>query len=131
MTGGGLIGVGQPRQRGPAAANRDAAVPRGAGTACYCRDVRFEWDPNKAAANMRRHGVSFEEASTVFGDPLARTFADPDQADSAEERELTFGTSAAGRALVVAHCERKGKIRLISAREMTRYEKREYEEGNA
>jgi len=58
--------------------------------------VKFEWDPAKAAANMRRHGVSFEEASSVFGDSLARTFADPDHSDSAEERELTFGTSAAG-----------------------------------
>jgi uncharacterized DUF497 family protein len=93
--------------------------------------VKFEWDPNKAAANMRRHGVSFEEASTVFGDPLARTFADPDHSDSAEERELTFGTSADGRALVVAHCERKGRTRLITARQITRHEKRDYEEGNA
>ncbi len=106
-------------------------LSRDVGTACYRGQVRFEWDPNKAAADVRRHGVSFEEASTVFGDSLARTFADPDHSDGAEERELTFGTSAAGRALVVAQCERKGRIRLISAREMTRHEKREYEEGNA
>ena len=93
--------------------------------------MKFEWDPNKAAANLSRHGVSFGEASTVFGDPLARTFADPDHSDTAEERELTFGTSAAGRTLVVAHCERQGRTRLISARQMTRNEKRDYEEDNA
>lgn len=92
--------------------------------------MKFEWDPDKAAANLRRHGVSFAEASTVFGDPMARTFADPDHSDDTEERELTFGTSVRGRALVVAHCERRGGTRLISAREMTRQEKRSYEEGN-
>lgn len=105
--------------------------PAAAGTACYFDVVKLEWDPNKAAVNMRRHGVPFEEASTVFGDPLARTFADPDHSDSTEERELTFGTSAAGRALVVAHCKRQGRTRLISPRPMTRHEKRDYEEGNA
>jgi hypothetical protein len=93
--------------------------------------VKFEWDPKKAAANRRRHGVSFEEASTVFGDPLARTYADPDHSDATEERELSFGVSAAGRALVVAHCERRGRTRLISARQMTRHEKRDHEEDNA
>ena len=93
--------------------------------------MRFEWDVRKASANLDRHGVSFEEASSVFGDPLARTFPDPDRSDDAEERELTFGLSAVGRALVVAHCERRGRVRLISAREMTRHEKRDYEEGNA
>jgi len=75
--------------------------------------------------------VSFEEATTVFGDRLARTFADPDHSDEDEDRELTFGASAAGRALVIAHCERKGRTRLISARLMTRQEKRDYEESNA
>jgi hypothetical protein len=92
--------------------------------------VKFEWDPAKAAANLQRHGVSFEEATTVFGDRLARTYADPDHSDPADERALTFGRSQAGRALVASHCERRGRTRIISAREMTRREKRDYEEGN-
>lgn len=91
--------------------------------------MKFEWDPAKAALNLRRHGVSFEEASTVFGDQLARTYQDPDDSQ-VETRELTFGLSRAGRALVVAHCERRDRIRIISAREMTRREKRDYEESN-
>jgi uncharacterized DUF497 family protein len=91
--------------------------------------VKFEWDAEKAAANVRRHGVSFEEATTVFGDRLARTYEDPDHSDS-EPRELTFGFSAAGRALAVAHCERGERTRIISARPMTRRERRQYEEGN-
>lgn len=67
----------------------------------------------------------------MFGDLLARTFSDPDHSAEDEERELTFGSSVAGRALVVSHCERRGRIRLISARLMTRQEKRDYEESNA
>jgi hypothetical protein len=90
--------------------------------------VKFEWDPAKAAENLRSHGVSFEEAATVFGDPLARSYEDPDHSDD-ETRELTFGLSRTGRGLVVAHCERRDRIRIISAREMTRREKRDYEEG--
>ena len=89
--------------------------------------MRFEWDPEKAAANLRKHGVSFEEAATVFGDPLAQTFEDPDA--GAEARELTFGVSSAGRAVVVVHCERQDRLRIISAREMTRRERRDHEEG--
>lgn len=93
--------------------------------------MNFEWDPGKAAENLRRHGVSFREAMSVFGDPLAQTFADPDHSD-AEARDLTFGVTREGRALVVAHCERGRRIRIIiSAREMTRREKRDHEEGNA
>ena len=91
--------------------------------------MRFEWDPKKAAANLRGHGVSFEEAATVFGDPLAQTYEDPD-ASQDEVRELTFGVSSRGRSVVVAHCERRGRVRIISAREMTRSERRDYEEGN-
>jgi len=91
--------------------------------------VKFEWDREKAAANLRKHGVSFEEATTVFGDPLARTYEDPD-ASGAEARELTFGATRLGRAVVVAHCARGDRVRVISAREMTRREKRDYEEGN-
>ena len=90
--------------------------------------MKFEWDPAKAAENLQRHGASFEEAAT-FGNQLARTYEDPDHSQ-AEARELTFGLSRAGRALVVAHCERRDRVRIISAREMTRREKRDYEEGN-
>jgi uncharacterized DUF497 family protein len=91
--------------------------------------VKFEWDRGKAAVNLRKHGVSFEEAATVFGDPLARTYEDPDTSQ-VEFRELTFGVSRVGRALVVAHCERGDRVRIISAREMTRREKRDYEEAD-
>ena len=91
--------------------------------------MKFEWDARKADTYLGRHGVSFEEATTVFGDRLARTYEDPDHSDS-EARELTFGFSSAGRALVVSHCERGERVRIISARPMTRRERREYEEGN-
>jgi len=91
--------------------------------------VKFEWDASKAAANLRRHGVSFEEATTVFGDRFARTYEDPDHSDD-ELRELTFGFSAGGRPLVVSHCERVDRTRIISARPMTRRERRQYEEDN-
>ena len=91
--------------------------------------MKFEWDAKKAAANLRRHGVSFEEATTVFGDRLARTYQDPDHSSS-ELRELTFGFSSKGRAMVVSLCERGEWIRIISARPMTHRERRQYEEGN-
>jgi uncharacterized DUF497 family protein len=77
--------------------------------------------PRRPAANLRKHGVSFEEAASVFGDPLARTYEDPN-ATGEEARELTFGVSSGGRAVVVAHCEREDRVRIISAREMTRGE---------
>ena len=88
----------------------------------------FEWDSAKAATNRRKHGVTFEEAATIFGDPLALTFADPDHA-SGEERWLTFGISGRQRLLVVAHTERHDRLRIISAREATRHEHKIYEEG--
>ena len=88
----------------------------------------FEWDPDKAAANLEKHGVSFEEAATVFDDPLADTFDDPDHSED-EERFLTFGLSRQSRALVVSHCDRADRVRLIHARPMTRREKKQYEEG--
>jgi hypothetical protein len=90
--------------------------------------VKFEWDPAKAAANLSKHGVSFEEAAGVFGDPLALTFDDPDHSRN-ELRYLTFGTSRAGRLLVVAHAERRGRTRIINARRATPRERRGYEEG--
>ncbi len=91
--------------------------------------MKFEWDAKKAAANLRRHGVSFEEATSVFGDRLARTYEDPDHSES-EPRELTFGFSSAGRALIVSHCERGERVQIIGARPMTRRERRLHEEGN-
>ena len=88
----------------------------------------FEWDPAKAAANLRAHGVSFEEAATVFQDPLATVHSDPDHSES-EAREILIGHSAQPRLLLVAFTDRQGKIRLISAREVTPRERRDYEES--
>ena len=88
----------------------------------------FEWDPAKAVANVKAHGVSFEEAATVFQDPLAQVHPDPDHSES-EPREILIGHSAQRRLLLVAFTDRQGKIRLISAREVTRRERREYEES--
>lgn len=90
--------------------------------------MRFEWDFAKAAENLRRHGVSFEEATSVFFDHLSQTGRDPDHS-VAEERFVTFGLSSSGRLLVVAHSERRDCIRLISARPATRAERKLYEEG--
>ena len=88
----------------------------------------FEWDPEKAAANLRKHGVSFEEATTVFGDLLAMNMSDPDHSLN-EERFVLLGMSHLMRLLVVAYGERGIRTRLISAREATRKERRQYEEG--
>jgi len=90
--------------------------------------MRFEWDPKKAAANLKKHGVTFQEAATVFGDPLAITFQDPDHSMD-EERELTFGQSLQKRLIVVSHTERKNRTRIISARLMEHKERVIYEEG--
>lgn len=90
--------------------------------------MRFEWDSAKAASNLRKHGVSFEEAVSVFYDPLAATAADPDHSED-EARFLTFGISSAGRLLVVSHTEREAAIRIISARAASKSERRIYEEG--
>lgn len=89
--------------------------------------MEFEWDRKKAVANDGKHGVSFEEAATVFGDPLAITFHDPDHSLE-EERHVTFGMSRPGRLLVVSHADRSGNTRIISARLMTRQERTIYEE---
>jgi hypothetical protein len=95
--------------------------------------VRFEWDPVKAAANLARHGVAFEEARTVFGDPLSRTDPDPDHSDD-EERLVTIGMSAAGRVTVVWHADRvddagEEVVRIIGVRQATPRERRAYESG--
>ena len=88
----------------------------------------FEWDAKKASLNVRDHRITFEEASTVFGDSLAATFPDPDHSVG-EIRLLTFGMSDQGRLLIVSHTERGGVVRIISARRALRAERRIYEEG--
>ncbi len=87
----------------------------------------FEWDPKKAEANARKHGVTFHEASTVFGDPLGLLMPDPDHS-LGEERYLVLGMSNRERLLVVSFAERPPRTRLISARRATRRERRRYEE---
>jgi uncharacterized DUF497 family protein len=91
--------------------------------------LKFVWDSAKAASNLRKHRVSFAEASTVFGDPLAITFADPDHSDD-EEREITIGTSIRNRLLIVSHLSRDDEIRIISARRLTASERGLYEIRN-
>jgi len=90
--------------------------------------VKLAWDTKKAAANSRKHGVSFQEAGTVFGDPMALTFDDPDHSVG-ERRLLTFGVTRTSKGLSVCHTEDGGVTRIISAREMNKRERRIYEEG--
>jgi uncharacterized DUF497 family protein len=90
--------------------------------------MEFEWDDAKSEANERKHGVSFTEAMTVFGDPLALTGYDPRHSDD-EDRFITMGTSEGGRLLIVSHTDRGDIVRLISAREASRREWRDYEDG--
>lgn len=90
--------------------------------------MKFEWDSEKAARNAAKHRVTFAEAATVFGDPLAISYFDPDHSDD-EDRFITFGRSNAGRLLVVAHTDRDDRTRIISARRATRHEKNQYEKG--
>ncbi len=89
--------------------------------------LRLEWDPKKDAANQRKHGISFDEATTVFSDERALLIDDPDHSDD-EERFILLGLSASLRTLVVCHCyrEAEGVIRLISARKASRKERSEY-----
>lgn len=87
----------------------------------------FECDPDKAAANLRKHKVSFAEAASVFLDPLALTFSDPDHSEE-EDRAITIGLSPKQRVLFVSHCERGDRIRIISARKATRKERLQYEQ---
>ncbi|MDO8477318.1 MAG: BrnT family toxin [Candidatus Rokubacteria bacterium] len=88
----------------------------------------FDWDPEKAASNLAKHGVSFEEASSVFGDPLATTVPDPDHSFD-EERELTTGLSSQNRLVGVLHTNREEVIRIFGARLATPNERRTYESG--
>ena len=87
-----------------------------------------EWDQEKAASNLEKHGVTFEEATTVFGDPLYIDFYDPNHSVD-EHRYLIMGQSTAGRLLIVSYTERDEVVRLISAREVTASERKAYEEG--
>ena len=89
--------------------------------------MEFEWDPEKEKSNKRKYGTGFHEAATVFGDPLAITFDDPDHSID-EQRYITFGQSRFGRLLVVSHTDRNNTLRIISARSMTKKERQIYEE---
>ena len=90
--------------------------------------MEFDDDSVKATVNLKKHKVSFEEAASVFGDPMAFTFADPDHS-LGEERWLMFGVSRMARVLAVVFTHRRGKYRIISARLATRHERKTYEEG--
>jgi len=92
--------------------------------------LAFEWDEKKAAANLRKHGVSFEEAASAFGDPLSLTIADAAHSED-EERSLLLGMTARHRLVVVAHIEQVDTVHLISARLATSAERRDYEEGES
>ena len=89
---------------------------------------KFEWDDQKAASNLSKHGVSFDEAVSVFGDGRALTFSDSDHSEF-EDRSRTYGISNKSRILVVIHTDRRNGMRIISARKATRYEKSIYENG--
>ena len=88
----------------------------------------YQWDPKKAKANLREHGVSFDEAASVFLDPLAVTFPDPDHSGE-EFREITIGHSARQRVVFLSHTKRGDHTRLIGARKATRAERKQYEES--
>ena len=92
-------------------------------------DLLFEWDPEKAAANLQKHKVSFDEASTVFADPLATTIFDPVHSDD-EDRFVTLGLSGKGRIVVVCFTDRGERIRIISARVASKRERKQYDEEN-
>jgi uncharacterized DUF497 family protein len=90
--------------------------------------VEFEWDPDKAASNLKKHGVTFDEAATVFADPIAAIFDDEMHSDE-EQREIIIGHSAKGRLLLVCFTERFPAMRIISARRATKRERKDYEEN--
>jgi uncharacterized DUF497 family protein len=90
--------------------------------------MRIEWGPRKAQSNLRKHKVSFEEASTALSDPMAATGVDPDHSVT-EDRFVTFGVSERGRLLVVAHTDEEETVRIISARTASKGERKLYEEG--
>ncbi|EDX84129.1 conserved hypothetical protein [Synechococcus sp. PCC 7335] len=91
--------------------------------------MEFEWNPEKAVINQRKHGVSFQSATTVFNDALSMTFPDPDHSIG-ESRYIIIGMSELNQLLVVSHTDRGNYTRIISAREATRQERKFYEESN-
>jgi uncharacterized protein len=91
--------------------------------------MEFEWNPDKAVINLRKHNISFQEATTVFDDSLSVTFLDPDHSIG-EDRYVIIGMSRLGQLLVVSHTDRENRTRIISARRATRQERRFYEEGS-
>ncbi len=90
--------------------------------------MSFDWNPSKARRNLAKHGVAFEEAATIFDDPLYIDFFDPEHSE-VEQRYIRVGCSNRKRILVVAYTEREGRIRIISARRATRHERQAYEEA--
>ena len=90
--------------------------------------LQFEWNSRKARRNVEKHGVSFGEAATVFGDPLSYTFSDPEHSEE-ELRFLTVGLASTGNLLVVSHTDREDRVRIISARKLTKRERKFYEGG--
>ena len=91
--------------------------------------LTFEWDPKKAAQNLKKHGVSFQEASMVFYDPFSKTTLDVEYSTADEQRFVRVGRSNRARTLIVVYVEREDNIRVISARKATRRERKEYGEG--
>ena len=91
--------------------------------------MKFEWNPNKAVMNLRKHSISFQEATTVFDDSLSVAFPDPDHSIG-ESRYVIIGMSGSGQLLVVSHNDRENRTRIISARRASRHERRFYEEGS-
>ncbi len=91
--------------------------------------MEFEWDDGKAQSNLAKHGVSFDDAASIFGDPLAVTWHDPDHSEE-EDRFLTIGSSERGKLLIVAHTDRGDRIRIINARPTTTAERKGYENGH-
>ena len=89
--------------------------------------LRFEWNPNKAKKNIVKHGISFDEAATVFSDPLSMTYDDPDHSYD-ENRYIIIGLSTFGKLLFVSYVETNDTIRIISARQLTRKERKQYEQ---
>jgi len=88
--------------------------------------LKFEWNPKKARKNIEKHGISFNEAATVFSDPLSMTYDDPDHSDD-EERFIITGFSDSGKLLMVSHTEQNDKIRIVSARKLKPKERKQYE----
>lgn len=109
-----------------AGSNGGEAPPAIGGSRRYNSGVEFEWDPAKASTNLTKHGVAFDEAATIFGDSLSVTMRDPDHSID-EDRYVVVGMSNRQRALLVAYSERGTRVRIISARQLTRSERRAYE----